>query len=331
MNPLPPPDRLLLRAPNWLGDGVMALPAVRALRRACPQTELTVAAPAKLAALWRACPHIDHILPLESPRHYGTTVAALRKGKFATALLFPNSFRSGLEARLAGIGTLVAIDQPLRNLLVAHRVPRRAFDPARLHQMYDYLALAAAFGADPHGLAEPGPLLQLPEEWAASAEAGAVVLCPGAAYGPAKRWPAERFAEVGRALAAQNLGPLIVAGAAGDAAAAAEVAALIPGARNAAGGTSLDEFMASIARARLVVTNDSGAMHLAAAFGVPGVAIFGSTEPKLTGPIGPSVRVERFHVPCSPCFRRECPIDFACMHGVSVDAVLAACAAALRP
>jgi len=335
--PIPVPARLLLRAPNWLGDAVMTLPAVRALKRTHPQTELSVATPAALAPLWAACPFVDRVIPLEHPRRYRSTVPMLRRERFTMALLFPNSFRSAFEARLAGIGRLVAFDTPLRNLLVSHCVPRRPFDPARLHQSYDYLHLVTALGApDAPDLedGEPieGGLLRLAKTAELpSSEKGEspIVICPGAAYGPAKRWPAARFAEVGRALAKRHAAPIVVMGAGGDAPAAAEVALSIPDARDLAGKTDLAAFMAVIARARLVITNDSGAMHLAAAFGTPGVAIFGSTEPRLTGPIDPCVRVERFHVPCSPCFLRECPIDFACMERVTAASVLASCELAL--
>jgi len=341
MSALPPkpaviavPSRLLIRAPNWLGDAVMALPAVRALKRTHPGTELSVAAPASLAPLWAACPFVDRVIPLEQPRRYRSTVPVLRKERFAMALLFPNSFRSAFEARRAGIGQLVAFAAPWRNLLVSHPIPRRPFDPARLHQSYDYLHLVAALGAPgaPDMEEEPveGGLLRVAAlPGAETAEPSPIVICPGAAYGPAKRWPAARFAEVGRALAKRYPGPIVVMGSGGDAPAAEEVVQGIPDVRDLTGKTDLAAFMAVIARARLVVTNDSGAMHLAAAFGTPGVAIFGSTEPRLTGPIDPCVRVERFHVPCSPCFLRECPIDFACMERVAAASVLAACEQAL--
>ena len=329
---LPASGRLLLRSPNWLGDAVMALPAVRALKQAHPTLALTVAAPAKLAALWRACPDVAQVVELERPRCVRTSVAALRRADVEMALLFPNSLRSALEARLAGIGRLVALRAPVRDWLVSAPVARRPFDPARLHQKYDYLHLVAALGADWEEVSSlpQAPLLRLREEDASlETEAASVILCPGAAYGPAKRWHAARFAEVGRKLAERGLGPIAVMGAGGDAEAAAEVAAAVPGSWNRAGQTPLEEFMEAIARARIVVTNDSGAMHLAAALGTPGVAVFGSTEPRKTGPISPCVRVVRDHVPCSPCFLRTCPLDFACMERVTVERVLGECETAL--
>ncbi|MDE1169970.1 MAG: lipopolysaccharide heptosyltransferase II [Verrucomicrobium sp.] len=316
---------LLLRSPNWLGDAVMALPAVRSLRRGLPGAELVVAAPASLAALWRACPAVDRVVPLPRPRSYRATVPLLRAAGPKRALLFPNSFRSALEMRLAGVHALTGLGHAGRRFLLprAGRVAPRPFSWAALHQQFEYLHLAAALGGDGDA-GGPEPLLR-----AGEGSREGVLLCPGAAYGPAKRWPAARFAEVGRALAALGLGPVFIHGAPGDRAAAAEVAAGVPGAVNRAGETTPEEFLAAVAGARLVVTNDSGAMHVAAACGTPGVAVFGSTEPRRTGPLGESVRVVREHVPCSPCFLRECPLDFACMERVTVGRVLAACEEAL--
>jgi heptosyltransferase-2 len=133
----------------------------------------------------------------------------------------------------------------------------------------------------------------------------------------------ENFAAVGQALAHRGF-QIVILGAPGDAPLAAELAGFLPGCRNLAGQTDLAQFMLELSRCRLVVSNDSGAMHLASVLGVRTVAIFGSTEPALTGPLGPRTAVLRHHVPCSPCFLRECPIDFACMNGIKPDLVLAA-------
>jgi heptosyltransferase-2 len=160
----------------------------------------------------------------------------------------------------------------------------------------------------------------------APSQAPCLALCPGAEYGPAKRWPAERFAAAAnRIAAARGLGEVILLGAEGDRPACMEVARnlTIPH-RNLAGQTPLHEFLAWLAHAGFVLCNDSGAMHVAALFGRPGVAVFGSTEQRLTGPITDSIRVVREHAPCSPCFLRECPIDFRCMTAVTTDHVVAA-------
>jgi heptosyltransferase-2 len=185
----------------------------------------------------------------------------------------------------------------------------------RLHQRYYYLDLAAALGAagdeTPPALRGTGTEKKAPP--------GVLAVCPGAEYGPAKRWPLENFVAAARRLAETRGLRVVVFGAAGDVAAAEEFLQKFPEAENRAGKTSLAEFLAGLAAAELVLCNDSGAMHLAAALGVATVAIFGSTEPLMTGPLGPRATVLRHHVPCSPCFLRECPIDFGCMRGVTVE------------
>ena len=147
-------------------------------------------------------------------------------------------------------------------------------------------------------------------------------LCPGAEYGPAKRWLSERFAEAAAKIAAQSSGQWILFGTKNDAATGKQITAAI-GDRcvNRIGQTTLDQLIAELRQCRLLVTNDTGTMHLAALLGVPVVAIFGSTEPRLTGPLGNGHIVLRHHVECSPCFLRECPIDFRCMNAVSTDEV----------
>jgi heptosyltransferase-2 len=150
-----------------------------------------------------------------------------------------------------------------------------------------------------------------------------VAICPGAEYGPAKRWPIENFLTIAHHFTAKHKARIVLLGAAGDALVAAELAAKLPEAENRVGKTSLAEFMAALASARLVFCNDSGAMHVASVLGVPTVAVFGSTEPQLTGPLGSRAQVLRHHVPCSPCFLRECPIDFGCMKGVTPEMVIA--------
>ncbi|MDX6765351.1 MAG: lipopolysaccharide heptosyltransferase II [Candidatus Methylacidiphilales bacterium] len=150
-----------------------------------------------------------------------------------------------------------------------------------------------------------------------------LALCPGAEYGPAKRWPAKRFAEAANRIAAENNLEVILLGAEIDRPTCREVAHLLTVPHhNLAGETSLREFLGWLAHASCVLCNDSGAMHVAAMFGRPGAAIFGSTEPRLTGPITDTIQVVREHVPCSPCFLRECPIDFRCMNAVTVDHLL---------
>jgi heptosyltransferase-2 len=194
-----------------------------------------------------------------------------------------------------------------------------------LHQRFYYLDLVAALG----GPAD-ATLPELRKEPAVKEGTSPLVaICPGAEYGPAKRWPVENFIAVAKHLIAKRNAGIVLLGAPGDMAIADEFIKQVPGAENRVGKTSLAEFMAALASSRLVLCNDSGAMHVASALGVPTVVVFGSTEPQLTGPLGVGARVLRHHVPCSPCFLRECPIDFGCMKGITPEMMIAAGEAAL--
>ncbi len=312
---------LLVRSPNWLGDAVMALPAVRNIKTALGAEPLAVAAPEKLAALWEACPFVDRVVPLPRPKNLWAVAAVLRKGKYASAILLPNSLRAAGEAFAAGIPRRAGYARGARGPLLTHPVPAPPRNPVRLHQRFYYLDLVTALGGPAD---ETVPALREPKKESASSDKrGVLAICPGAEYGPAKRWPVESFVAAARLLAEKRRLRVVLFGAPNDAAVAEEFVAKFPEAENRVGRTTLAEFMAGLAEARLVLCNDSGAMHVAAALGRPTVAIFGSTEPQLTGPLGPRAVVLRHHVPCSPCFLRECPIDFGCMKGITPEMVVA--------
>jgi heptosyltransferase-2 len=313
-------EPLVVRSPNWLGDAVMALPAVRNLKTMLVRDPLTVAAPEKLAALWRACPFVDEVIALSEPKNIWASSAQLRQGKFGAAVLLPNSLRVAGEAWLARIPQRIGYARGGRQFLLSHVMPVPPRNPVRLHQRYYYLDLVTALGGPEDD--------SMPELRMAAAEQDdprpIVAICPGAEYGPAKRWPVDHFVAVAKYFIATRQARIVLLGAAVDMPLAEEFSRLLPEAENRVGRTSLEEFMAALAEAELVVCNDSGAMHVASVLGVPTVAIFGSTEPLLTGPLGPRTAVLRHHVPCSPCFLRECPIDFGCMMGITPEMVIAA-------
>ena len=312
---------LVVRSPNWLGDAVMALPAVRNLKTLLGDGRLAVATPEKLAALWEACPFVDEVVALKQPRRVGAVARQMREGGYASAVLLPNSLRAAAEAWRAGIPQRFGYARGGRGLLLSRTIPVPRRDPVRLHQKFYYIDLAAALGAPTDATF---PALRAPAAAEKPTAGGLeVALCPGAEYGPAKRWPLENFAALGQEFLKRGF-RIVILGATNDAALAAQLAEKLPGARNLAGQTTLAEFMTVLAGCGIVVSNDSGAMHLASALGVRTVAIFGSTEPALTGPLGPRTAVLRHHVPCSPCFLRECPIDFACMIRIAPAQVLAA-------
>jgi heptosyltransferase-2 len=315
---------LVVRSSNWLGDAVIAVPAVRALRRGLPAgARLTLLAPPKIAALWHCIDGVDAVLEVDD--NPAITADRLRAQRFDAAILFPNSLRTALEVWLARIPRRVGFPGHRRSWLLTDSVPRPSRAAGIRHQMEDYLDLASHVpgGLPESALRRDALLAPQPCRLPRPAPGRWLAVCPGAEYGPAKRWPAPRFAAAAQATAQARGWDIVLLGAEGDRPACAEVARhLTVPSLNLAGATTLREFLAWLGHAEAVLCNDSGAMHVAALFGRPGAAIFGSTEPRLTGPITPSVRVLREHVPCSPCFLRECPIDFRCMTGVTVDHAL---------
>ncbi len=299
----------------------MTLPAVANIKKLLSPHPLTVAAPRALAALWETCPFVDRFVALDRPKQLWHTSRQLAAGSFQGALLFPNSLRTALEARLAGIPTIIGYRGRGRRWLGVQTVDRRPLNFQALHQKYDWLHLAAACGAKSEASALPWPLqLELTDQSTAP-----IVICPGAEYGPAKRWPEDHYVILAQQLISRHSLPILFMGAQADAPLGERLARRVPGSTQLCGKTTLHEFMRQLARARLVISNDSGGMHLAAILGVPTIAIFGSTEPSLTGPLGKSVRVLRHHVPCSPCFLRNCPLDFSCMTSITPSQVLATC------
>ncbi len=300
------PFRLLVRSSNWLGDAVMSIPAVEACKLGRPDLHLTVLAPAKLAALWRRVRAVDEVIAIESgesPLALGRRV----KEKFDAAILFPNSLRSALEARALGVRNVIGYPGHQRRWLL-RRIPPFAPESGG-HHADRFLKLAAFCGAP---VGKDGASFTR-----AARKSGAIPrigVCPGAEYGPAKRWPAERFAAAMSEFQAKQPAEWILFGVAGDAPAGEAIAKNCPfELTNRIGRTTLDQLMDELAGCDALLTNDTGTMHLAAFLGVPTVAIFGSTEPALTSPLGDFHQVLRHKVDCSPCFLRECPIDFRCM------------------
>lgn len=312
---------LLVRSPNWLGDACMAFPAVRALKRGRPDLRLTVLCPAKLVELWQSVPEVDDIIAKQGDEGTGEVAAKVRaRGPFDAAVLFTNSTRSTLELWRAGIPRLVGYRGSLRSRFLDDVAPepREAGPPE--HHAQRYLRLAAHCGAQAEDAVLSGGGGE--KQVVSTAVLG---ICAGAEYGPAKRWPLENFAGVARRLSSRW--PEIewrFFGAPREAGMGEELSTMLQGVkhRNLVGKTDLSQLIAHLKQCRLLLTNDTGTMHLAAALGVPTVSIFGSTEPVLTGPLGAHHLIVRHHVPCSPCFRRECPFGhYECMTGVTVERV----------
>jgi lipopolysaccharide heptosyltransferase II len=332
-------SRLAVIAPNWLGDAVMALPAIADIRRASPTASLAVIARPAVAPIFSLVPGIDEVVALASKR--GREMVpdgggdASARPRFDAVVVLPNSFHSALMAWRAGIPERWGYRTDWRRPLLT-----RAIDPpGAVHQVEYYQRLVAALGfANGQDLpGEPHVVVSEALRAAASAELrvagwdGArplVALAPGAAYGGAKRWPPTYFAELALALGEDGIQSVMV-GSRADLPVAREIESAL-GARSRAVavlnlmGTDLPMLAGTLAMCRAIVSNDSGAMHLGAAIGVRVTAVFGSTDERLTRPAGAGHAVLTNPVWCRPCMMRECPIDHRCMRGVGVDRVVGA-------
>ncbi len=315
-------ERLLLRAPNWIGDVVLSLPALRDLRRGFPAARLTVLARPWVAKLYEAVPQVDAV---EASRGPAADAASLR-GRFDAAVLLPNSFAVALVAWRAGVPERWGYSTDGRGLLLT----RRCRVPASVRgrsQVYYYRAMLEGLGLTTEG--PPDASLECPPAWSDEADALLgdagpwIGVNPGAFYGTAKRWLPERFGAVAD-LVARRLGArvAIVGGPAERPLGEAIAAQLRAPVRMLAGETALSGLVGVLKRLRLLLTNDSGPMHLAAALGTPLVAAFGSTDWSETAPVGRNaVLVRAEGIDCSPCLLRECPVDHRCMTRVGVDRV----------
>lgn len=331
------PDRIVVLAPNWLGDVVMAEPALAAVRRAHPAAHLSVAARASVAGALAFVDGVDDVVTFPAGSTAGAESTLLAAGRFDQAILLPNSFRSAWVVRRAGIRRRAGFRGDGRSWLLTDAVDR---PPGAIRQVDYYLALTTALGFP---AVSSVPRLSLSAAARAEADAAIaahglspearfVVLAPGAAGGSAKQWVPGHAARLVERLVARGGYRVLVVGATADAATAAEVVdALAPAARagvvNLVGQTSLAALAGLLARARALVANDSGALHLAAAFGTPVAAVFGPTDERLTAPtVADPARaaVLTHHVWCRPCGLRACPIDHSCMTGVTPERVFAA-------
>jgi heptosyltransferase II len=308
------PFRILIRSSNWLGDAVMSVPAVRAIKNGRPDTHVSIAVPKKLAALWKIVPEVDEVIALPSKSVVAAARLFCRTPPFDVAILFPNSLRSALEVFLAGIPRRVGWRGHWRRWLI-NQSPRESIPLGIVHQTYKYLELATTLGAVVRA--------QFPAANSVTdrREQFRFGLCPGAEYGPAKQWP--HFAEVAQEIAARFPVHWVLFGTAGDGAIGAKITAMLGDkCVNRIGQTTLEQLINELRDCDLLLTNDTGTMHLANLLRVPTVSIFGSTEPQRTGPLGQGHRIFRHHVECSPCFLRECPLDFRCMAAVTSAEVI---------
>lgn len=331
MNSALNPARILVHEVNWLGDLVMTLPALAALRRAFPTARLSVLIDHRLASFFDAGGLIDDVIPLHrSGRRFAAVellriASQLRSRRFDLAVVLPNSFVSALRVALAGIPVRAGFARDGRGWMLTNRATPDA-QLMKRHQVHYWLEmLNAALGVetDPSRIpveVAPHHLARM-REWLAARRndrSKLVAVAPAAAYGPAKEWPQEHYVQLISSLAERGIQAALVGGP-GDVQRCESIAAAVTcGAIIAAGQTNIGELMALLSLCNGFVGNDSGAAHVASALHVPTVAIFGSTNPARTGPLGPRTTILYQGVECSPCLARTCRFGhYRCLRDIT--------------
>jgi heptosyltransferase-2 len=327
--------KVVIRSTNWIGDAVMTTPAMGAVRAALPDAEMVVAANPVVAELFSPHPYCDRVIVLDNKKVRGSirglfhSSSLLRAESFDLAILFQNAIGAAITALLAGIPNRAGYRTDGRGILLTHAVPIGKAQ-RRLHHTDYYLQMLARLGIEggderlalsctERELALAGKMLRTDtgSPW--------VAVNPGAAFGSAKRWFPERFAEVADGLVREFGARILITGGPAEADLGVDIeAAMKARPLNLVGKTSVRMLMALLSQCSLMVTNDSGPMHVAAAFGVPVVALFGSTDHTTTSPLSSSCRIIRKDFPCAPCLKRICPLDHGCMAAITAQDVLEA-------
>jgi heptosyltransferase-2 len=324
-------ERILIVAPSWVGDAILSEPLVAVLREPLGEPIVDVLAPPWCAPVYARMRGIGRIV--ENPLGHGelglgrrrALAREIRARAYTRAFILPNSFKSALIPWFAGIPRRIGYAGEGRRALLSET---RRLDRTTSPRLVDrFVALAV-----PKGRLIPTPPAPVLVPNAANAAAAMralklsthrpiAILCPGAEYGPAKRWPAEHFIALARRLLEEGYAVWLL-GSPNDQAAALPIAAAIPDVRDLAGRTDLGTAIDLLSLASVVVSNDSGLMHAAAAVGRPLVALFGSSSPDYTPPLSPLAHVAKIDIACSPCFQRECPLGhFKCMRELDVEVV----------
>jgi heptosyltransferase II len=329
--------KIVIRATNWVGDAIMALPALRAVRRRFPEAEIAIVARPYVADIYRdqqICDQLIHYDPRGTHAGLfgnGRLAAELRALKFDVALLLQNAFDAAWLAWRAGIPERIGYARDGRSFLLtkAVQVPRRGEIPA--HEKFYYLELVRRAGWLDSAPDEALISLTVPEEKRRSAEeflsqSGVrrgvlrIAIGAGASYGSAKCWPPGRFAELANRLRSQSDADVVLFGTAAEAAVSNAIAAEMRRPPiDLTGKTAIADLPALLSQCHLFIGNDSGAMHVAAAVGLPVVAVFGPTDPDGTAPVTPRCSIVQQRPYCSPCFLRRCPTDHRCMKDVTAE------------
>lgn len=329
--------KIIVRAPNWIGDAILATPALGLLRKKYPQGQITVLAKEWTAPVFIGNPDADNVYIIKKSKSYFELIKDLKKENFDLGVLFPNSFSSALIFFLSRVSLRFGYATDGRILLL-NRPAKRSSGFLREHQVDYYWKLVKSLRGEGSSPEESKNLIwKISEEEKAKAKEilqkegvdssdKLIGFNPGAFFGPAKRWSPEKFGELGNRLSKKFGAKIIIFASLHEKEAADFIESKMHSQPlNLAGRTSLREAAALIARCRIFVTNDSGMMHLAAAVGTPLAAIFGSTDPVRTGPWGVRSVILQKRIPCAPCFQEECKNnDYICLKRITVEDVLQA-------
>jgi heptosyltransferase II len=339
----PPPARIVVKEVNWLGDVVMSLPALRAIRRTYPGAHLAVLIKKELASFFDGAGWIDEVIPYSVGRGLSgffdrrRIVGEIRSRRFDLGVLFPNSFESALWITMAGIRRRAGFVADARGAMLTLKASPPP-DAMTGHQVKYWLAMVrgtgvAAGNADDFAIDVHAPHRDRMREWLAAnrkrPDRRVFAIAPAAAYGPAKEWPAESYGALIDLIARREDAEVVLVGAPSERAVCEQVAAASKaGAMIAAGHTNIGELIALLSLCDGFIGNDSGSMHIAGALGIPTVAIFGSTNPNRTGPLGPKTRVIYRKLECSPCLARTCRFGhYNCLNQIQpaemADAIVA--------
>jgi heptosyltransferase-2 len=328
--------KVLIRATNWVGDAIMALPALRAVRSRFPEAEITILARTYVGFLYKNQQVCDKIIFVDYQRDI---VAEIRAQKFDAALLLQNAFEAAWLAWRAGIPERIGYSRDGRSLLLTKAVPVPKPGEIPPHEQYYYLELLRRAGWLNSLPNESFITLHVPDEQRQRAtefllsngvrlDSLRIAIGAGASYGSAKCWPPDRFAELANRLQAKEEQAKVDVILFGTRAEAPVSLAITAGMRlppiDLTGKTAVNDLPALLSQCHLFIGNDSGAMHVAAAVGLPVVSIFGPTDPSGTAPVTPRCSIVQEKPYCSPCLLRRCPTDHRCMTRVTPDAVEAA-------
>ncbi len=326
--------KILVRATNWIGDSVMSLPALEQLKMAFPEAHITVLLRAWVKPIYEAHPAVDQIIVYEKEdglkRIYQLTkiIKRLKKEGFDTAVLFQNAFEAALIGFFSGARLRVGLDSDMRRLFLTHPVKRK-----KQHHIKNYLDIVSALGVKTE---EKAPVLYLKESHILEADnllkdlgidkrQFLVGFSPGAAYGSAKRWPADSFAQIAKKAIKSWNAKILLFGSKKETDICRQIQQKVgKDVIDLCGKLELGTAMGVIRRCDMFLSNDSGLMHVASALGIPTIGIFGSTDPELTGPKGSFSYTIKSNISCSPCFKRECPKkrnNMECLYSISPDQV----------